>query len=142
MSRMHLVILALCLAVLPMACSSARDLAKILPGSDPFSLDRWEVAIVASRPINTSGLVEIDVAVQEIDGIGRPAGPGVESGRRTFEVGRPFIWDRVAAAGDRTLQIVSPSSRRDGDAIELDLKILASDRGKVVDTRTMSLRVR
>lgn len=142
MSRVQFVLLALCLAVLPMACSDSRNLAKVMPGSDPFRIDCWEVAIVASRPINTSGIVELDVAVQEIDGLGRPGGAGVESGRRTIEVGRPFIWDRVAAADERTLQIVSPSSRRDGDAIDLQLRILASARGEVVDTRTMNLRVR
>lgn len=142
MSRVQLVLLTLCLAIVPMGCSSARDLARILPGSEPFEIDRWEIAIVASRPINTTNLVQLDVAVQEIDGLGRPAGPGVESGRRTIEVGRPFIWDGVAAAGDRTLQIVSPSSRRDGEAIDLTLRIVASADDAVVETRTLDLRVR
>lgn len=142
MSRVPFLLLVLSLVLVPLACSSSRDLSRILPGSEPFQIDRWEVAIVASRPINTSGIVELDVAVQEIDGLGRPDGAGVESGRRTLEVGRPFIWDRVAATDDRTLQIVSPSSRRDGGAIELTLRIVASERGEVVETTTLDLRVR
>lgn len=141
MSRVRLMI-ALFIALIPLACSSSRDLSRILPGSDPFRVDRWEVGLVAVRPVNAPSIVQLDVAVQETDRIGLPSGAGVESGRKEFEVGRPFIWDRVAVAGSRTLQIVSPSSRRDGDTVELNLKIIASEGGEVVDTRTLNLRVR
>lgn len=139
---MSRVLLTLCLALLLPACSDSRDLSRVLPGSEPFQLDRWEIAIVASRPLSTGDLVQIDVAVQQIDGIGRAAGVGIDSGRKSFEVGRPFVWDRVADTDGRVVQITSPRSRRDGDAFDVTLKVVASENGQVVDTRTLDLRVR
>jgi len=128
--------------VVPFGCQTGPDLAEVLPGSEPFQINRWDVAILVTRSPGTTDRVQVDLAVQEVDELGRPAGPGVESRRGSFEVGKPFVWDRAAANSDRTLQIVAPVCRKVGREIDLELTIIALEEGEVVKTRTLAYRIR
>jgi hypothetical protein len=145
MSRAARVFMTLTLmlsCVLPTGCQSGPDLADVLPGSEPFQIDRWDVAILVTRSPGTTNRVQVDLAVQEVDELGRPAGPGVESRRDSFEVGKPFVWDRAAATSDRTLQVVAPVCRFVGRTIEVRLTVIASELGEIVKTRTLAYRIR
>ena len=93
--------LVLPLMMVVAGCQSGPTLREVLPGSKPFKIDRWEIAILATRPAGTTDRVQLDVAVQEVDGLGMPDGHGIESGRETLTVGLPKVWDRVAATDDR-----------------------------------------
>ena len=134
--------LVLPLMMVVAGCQSGPTLREVLPGSKPFKIDRWEIAILATRPAGTTDRVQLDVAVQEVDGLGMPDGHGIESGRETVTVGRPMVWDRVAATDERSLQIVVPVCRRSGDEIVVELKVVASEQGKVVSTRPLEFKIR
>jgi hypothetical protein len=135
-------VLAIGLCLLQGGCRTGPELDDVLPGSDSFQIDRWDVAVLVTRAPGSSDRVQIDLAIQEVDELGRPAGSGVESRRDSFTVGKPFIWERSAATSDRTLQIVAPNSRRLGREIEVELTVIAREGPMVMKSRTRSYVIR
>ncbi len=134
--------LSILLISLAAGCQSGPTLREVLPGSKPFKIDRWDVAILVTPLTGTTDRVQVDIAVQEIDALGLPVGPGIQSGQELITVGGRFVWERAATTSERSLQIVTPDCRRSGKDIVVEMKIFASEDGKVVSTRPLEFKVR